>query len=42
MKTDEQEKKPSNKPKRNQYSLQFKEQALERVKQDGVPRAAKD
>lgn len=37
MKTNEQETKPSNKPKRNHYSAQFKEQALERAKRDGVP-----
>lgn len=30
------------KPKRNKYTPQFKEQALERAKQDGVPKAAKD
>ncbi len=29
-------------PKRNKYSPQFKEQALARAKQDGVPKAAKD
>ena len=28
--------------KRNKYSPPFKEQALERAKQDGVPKAAKD
>jgi len=27
---------------RNQYSAQFKEQALERADKDGVPKAAKD
>lgn len=27
------------KPKRNKYTSQFKEQALERVKQDGVSRS---
>jgi len=37
MKSDEQE----TKPKRNQYSPQFKEQALERAKRDGVPRPPK-
>jgi transposase len=30
------------KPKRNKYTSQFKEQALERAKQDGVPKVAKD
>ncbi|MCQ8181091.1 hypothetical protein NP603_08225 [Methylomonas sp. SURF-1] len=30
------------KPKRNKHTPQFKEQALERAKQDGVPKAAKD
>jgi transposase len=30
------------KPKRNKYTSQFKEQALERAKQDRVPKAAKD
>jgi len=30
------------KPKRNRYKPQFKEQALERVRQDGVPKVAKD
>lgn len=30
------------KAKRNQYTPQFKEQALERAKQDGVPKVAKD
>jgi transposase-like protein len=38
MKSHEQE----TKPQRNKYSPQFKEQALERAKQDGVPKAAKD
>lgn len=38
MKSNEQE----TKPKRHQYSPQFKEQALERAKQDGVPKAAQD
>ncbi len=42
MKSHEQETIPGNKPKRNQYSPQFKEQALERAKRDGVPKAAKD
>jgi transposase-like protein len=28
--------------KRNRYTLQFKEQAIERAKRDGVPQAAKD
>ena len=36
MKSNEQE------TKRNKYSPQFKEQALERAKKDGVPKAAKD
>jgi len=36
MKSDAQE------TKRNKYSPPFKEQALERAKQDGVPKAAKD
>ena len=31
-----------NKPQRNKYSPQFKEQALERATKDGVPKAAKD
>jgi|SRR5574343_158191 len=30
------------KANRKQYTPQFKEQALERAKQDGVPKAAKD
>lgn len=30
------------KPKRHKYTAQFKEQALERIKQDGVPKVAKD
>lgn len=30
------------KPQRNKYSPQFKEQALERAKKDGVGKAAKD
>ncbi len=38
MKSNEQE----TKPQRNKYSPQFKEQALEHAKQDGVPKAAKD
>jgi len=38
MKSNEQE----TKPHRNKYSPQFKEQALERARQDGVPKAAKD
>jgi len=42
MKSNEQETTPDNKPKRNQYSPQFKEQALERAKRDGVSRAAQD
>ncbi|WNV04494.1 IS3 family transposase [Candidatus Methylospira mobilis] len=41
MKTTEQETNLS-KVKRNKYSPQFKEQALERAKRDGVPKAAKD
>jgi len=36
MKSNEQE------TKRNKYSPQFKEQALERAGKDGVPKAAKD
>jgi transposase len=36
MKSNEQE------TKRNKYSPQFKEQALERATKDGVPKAAKD
>ncbi|TCV81207.1 MULTISPECIES: hypothetical protein [Methylomonas] len=28
--------------KRSQYSLQFKEQAVERANRDGVPKAAQD
>ncbi len=28
--------------KRNRYTLQFKEQAIDRAKRDGVPQAAKD
>ena len=36
MKSNEQE------TKRNKYSPQFKEQALERAKQDGAPKAAKN
>jgi transposase len=41
MKTTEQE---TNQPKlkRNKYSPQFKEQAVERAKRDGVPKTAKD
>jgi len=42
MKSNKQEITTPNKPKRNQYSPQFKEQALERAKRDGVPKAAKD
>jgi transposase len=42
MKSNEQETNLSTKPKRNQYSPQFKEQALERAKRDGVPKTAKD
>lgn len=38
MKSHEQE----TKPQRNKYSPQFKEQALERAKKDGVGKAAKD
>ncbi|WP_419866549.1 IS3 family transposase [Methylomonas koyamae] len=42
MKTNEQPSVVAGKPKRTHYSPQFKEQALERAKQDGVPKAAKD
>ena len=42
MKSNEQETNLSANPKRNKYSPQFKEQALERAKRDGVPKAAKD
>jgi len=42
MKSNEQETNLSTQPKRNKYSPQFKEQALERAKRDGVPKAAKD
>lgn len=42
MKNNDQTATTAEKPKRNKYTTQFKEQALERAKQDGVPRAAKD
>ncbi|MGZ4954999.1 MAG: hypothetical protein ACXV8Q_07790 [Methylobacter sp.] len=42
MKSNEQQTNLSAKPKRNKYSPQFKEQALERAKRDDVPKAAKD
>lgn len=42
MKNNDQTATTSTKPKRNKYTPQFKEQALERAKQDGFPKAAKD
>lgn len=42
MKNNDQTATTTAKPKRNKYTSQFKEQALERAKQDGVPKAAKD
>jgi len=42
MKSHDQSTKTITKAKRRQYSPQFREQALERAKQDGVPKAAKD
>lgn len=42
MKTNDQTETATAKPKRNKYTSQFKEQALERAKQDGVSKAAKD
>ncbi len=42
MKNNDQTVTATSKPKRNKYTSQFKEQALERAKQEGVPKAAKD
>ncbi len=42
MKNNDQTVTATSKPKRNKYTSQFKEQALERAKQGGVPKAAKD
>ena len=42
MKSHDQTIETTTKTKRQQYSPQFREQALERAKQDGVPKAAKD
>ena len=42
MKNNDQTTTIATKPNRNKYTPQFKEQALERAKQDGVPKAAKD
>lgn len=42
MKNNDQPSATTAKPKRNKYTPQFKEQALERAKHDGVPKAAKD
>lgn len=42
MKNNDQATSATAKPKRNEYTPQFKEQTLERTKQDGVPKVAKD
>ena len=42
MKNNDQPATIATKSKRNKYTSQFKEQALERAKQDGVPKVAKD
>jgi len=42
MKNHDQSTETTTKTKRQRYSPQFREQALERAKQDGVPKAAKD
>jgi len=42
MKSHDQSTETATKAKRQQYSPQFKELALERAKQDGVPKAARD
>jgi transposase len=42
MKNNDQAASDTAKPKRKKYSPQFKELGLERAKQDGVPKAAKD
>jgi transposase len=42
MKNNDQTATTTAKPKRNKYTPEFKEQALERAKQDGVPKAAQD
>lgn len=41
MKSNDQTATVTAKSKRNKYTSQFNEQALERAKQDGVPKAAK-
>lgn len=42
MKSNDQSTTTAAKPKRHKYTPQFKEQALERIKQDGVSKVAKD
>ena len=42
MKNHDQSTETTTKTKRQRYSPKFREQALERAKQDGVPKAAKD